>query len=1261
MWEMTILHALKLRGADVKYVLCDGLYTDCDVFGAAYNPRRQESCKYCQEFVAKFVQGIGMPFEWLGNYLTQNDFKEANEWIDNLSVTDYQTATYQDCKLGEWVESSLHTHFRMPDLDLSLPQIQEGYCNYLYSGLVAYFGLSRLLDEYKPDILFLFNGRMSSTRIALELARKLEIRVIVHERGFLSESLSLFENVTSLSLYPFTRLWKDWSNIPLNKVELEEIGHYITGRQYGKNLNWRAFSPPPQNIDKLLGDLYLNATRPVWVLFTSTDDEVVVAKDWESLFHRQIDWIQKTVEYISHHPEIDLVIRVHPNTAGSKAGGDNVQQFQQMDNLRQHLPQNVRMVMPDDPISSYSLMDIATLGLVFNSTTGLEMACKGKQVIVAAGCSFSDAPYVKTVQAVEEYEKMLDAMLQLPLMATYSEIQRMAYRHAYGIFFRLNIPFPLVKMPNPHNGILAYTSIDQLLPGLEHNLDRACRIILEKEPACPPPSEKDLMRDETEEIGWFTDKAEARRKALEEYAKKKQMMIDKIHPQASVIILCHNNAQNLERAVRSVLDQSYKKFEIIIVNDGSTDDTQQVAEYLIATNPEYLFELVNQPISGHPSIARNSGIEKAKGEYILCLDADQVIAPHFLQECAGTLDTHPNISIAYPSIKQIGDMVNVIPPAEYHSEILRHTNFIPAASLFRKKAWEVLGGFDLKADDNGYHKFWIACAEQKHFGQPVPKAIVFHYISGKEAAKAIEHIHALMKSQNLAEADIALKYSLEKYPDVPDLHNLRAVLKIHSGDREGAKSLLLDIIKKWPTYFIAYNDLACIYWDAGEYENAAKHFEEALRIGNYERHAVIAYGEMLMSLKKYSMAKEIFTRYLGLNPADGEVQTCLNKCEKVLGKLSELSRTIVKEEPDTLMSAGDKQNPFMTTGIKDLRFISATEYLQKNPSHGTSFDLEKSRDGDIAHHMFVLNDFILAGPLGFPVSRNGEVIEDKFIYFQIFKNYLQTISPEELSRSHLKKKTGKYLPLYGDWAEGFWHWITENLPYVMIAEDSGYDGYYIIPPSSHAKQSMELLGIKPDRILEHHGDHWLVETLYLPQRIQGQALIHYPDILSSLRQRLLDKIETPAETFSRKKIYISRNKLHTQRRIIVNEDALLELLAPLGFETVYMEKMSLKEQIALVASADTLITPHGAGTIHTLFMPPKSLVIELFSPIYINPVALPAIDLLKHKYFMIPSHFDSPQNPVYSHGHNIEAFLEIIAITLKRELGSGDAIKEVKR
>ncbi len=96
-------------------------------------------------------------------------------------------------------------------------------------------------------------------------------------------------------------------------------------------------------------------------------------------------------------------------------------------------------------------------------------------------------------------------------------------------------------------------------------------------------------------------------------------------PKISVIIPCYNQGRYLYEALESVVKQTYQNFEVIIVNDGSTDNTQEVAEEFIRIHPQYQIKLIAQANSGQPAIPRNRGISEAKGEYILPLDADDLI------------------------------------------------------------------------------------------------------------------------------------------------------------------------------------------------------------------------------------------------------------------------------------------------------------------------------------------------------------------------------------------------------------------------------------------------------------------------------------------------------------------------------------------------------------------------------------------------------------------------------------------------------------
>ena len=125
-------------------------------------------------------------------------------------------------------------------------------------------------------------------------------------------------------------------------------------------------------------------------------------------------------------------------------------------------------------------------------------------------------------------------------------------------------------------------------------------------------------------------------------------------PRVSVVIPCYNAARHLAETVQSVLAQTLGERELIIVDDGSDDDTVAIAQGLIDAHPEASIRLLRQPRSGHPANPRNAGIAHARGEYILCLDADDLLTPRFLELCVQALDTRPDVSIAFTEQQDFG-------------------------------------------------------------------------------------------------------------------------------------------------------------------------------------------------------------------------------------------------------------------------------------------------------------------------------------------------------------------------------------------------------------------------------------------------------------------------------------------------------------------------------------------------------------------------------------------------------------------------------
>lgn len=196
-------------------------------------------------------------------------------------------------------------------------------------------------------------------------------------------------------------------------------------------------------------------------------------------------------------------------------------------------------------------------------------------------------------------------------------------------------------------------------------------------------------------------------------------------PKVSVVVPCYNQARFLPEAVESICVQTFADVEVVIVDDGATDDTREVAQRLVAAHPDRRIRLVSQANAGLPA-ARNAGIRAAGGEYILPLDADDVIEPDYVERLAAALDEDETISIAYGDQQNFGEDDAFHVHGEYDFLRLAHCNFIGVASMFRREAWEEVGGYPEHMTSYEDWDFWIACGERGHFGRRIPGA-VFRY------------------------------------------------------------------------------------------------------------------------------------------------------------------------------------------------------------------------------------------------------------------------------------------------------------------------------------------------------------------------------------------------------------------------------------------------------------------------------------------------------------------------------------------------------
>jgi glycosyltransferase involved in cell wall biosynthesis len=164
-------------------------------------------------------------------------------------------------------------------------------------------------------------------------------------------------------------------------------------------------------------------------------------------------------------------------------------------------------------------------------------------------------------------------------------------------------------------------------------------------------------------------------------------MTDRPAVAVSVVIPCHNSAPFLAETMASVAVQSFRDFEVVLVDDGSTDDTRSLIGTLIGEHPTLPMRLVAQARGG-VAAARNAGIAAALGRYILPLDADDLIAPEMLDECARILDADPEPGIVYCDRQDFGDIEQRVESGPFELQRLKYFNQLAYCSMYRRSVWQ---------------------------------------------------------------------------------------------------------------------------------------------------------------------------------------------------------------------------------------------------------------------------------------------------------------------------------------------------------------------------------------------------------------------------------------------------------------------------------------------------------------------------------------------------------------------------------------------
>lgn len=179
----------------------------------------------------------------------------------------------------------------------------------------------------------------------------------------------------------------------------------------------------------------------------------------------------------------------------------------------------------------------------------------------------------------------------------------------------------------------------------------------------------------------------------------------------SVIVPCYNQGEFLLEAIASLENAGTHNWELIIVNDGSTEPITVQLLASLKSQGYCVIDQVNQGLSA----ARNTGICRARGRYILPLDADNCVQLPYLTRAITVLDQHPEVGVVYGNLELFGGRSGLVQVPRFSVELLLVGNAIDACAVFRRSIWEDIGGYDSDIPGQlGYEDwdFWLGAVER---------------------------------------------------------------------------------------------------------------------------------------------------------------------------------------------------------------------------------------------------------------------------------------------------------------------------------------------------------------------------------------------------------------------------------------------------------------------------------------------------------------------------------------------------------------------
>lgn len=436
--QMLLAKILKDRGHNVSVVLADRVLPICESTDISTHYKRETICEENIKFNERLFQAT--------------DFKilRLSELVSDQQIKNLKKVSEKDGKWDVYAESMLLRYFKVGALDAKDEKVQEMKSRARHAAFISE-ALGKAIVSLRPDRVAFSHGTYTTRGPFKDVINEANIPQFSISRAKMAETQK-FNWKTPGDWWDVEATWATFKNKPLNEKQLSIIQTYLQSRRSHKRDVMVYNFTGEEDKDITYKKLGISPSKKTYTIFTNVLWDAASAQR-EIAFKNSVEWVMETIEWFKHHPEKQLIVRIHPAEA---VIGTKQPMYELIKNSIGNIPSNVVILKPDAPVNSWSLLKVTNMGLVHTSTVGMELALEGIPCVCVSKTHYRNKGFTIDINSRSEYFSVLENGINDFDAATCKEL---SLKYSYVLFMKYQVPFPFFN-PKSHISINSFSFND---------------------------------------------------------------------------------------------------------------------------------------------------------------------------------------------------------------------------------------------------------------------------------------------------------------------------------------------------------------------------------------------------------------------------------------------------------------------------------------------------------------------------------------------------------------------------------------------------------------------------------------------------------------------------------------------------------------------------------------------------------------------------------------------------------------------------------